>query len=213
MSQKMQVGLLRVLQERTVRPVGASKEESVDVRVIAATHRDLLAMVSEGTFREDLFYRLQVVEVAVPPLRDRVEDIPPLIDHFLTRFSARYQRDRKSVSRLALRKLSGYRWPGNVRQLEHVLLGAWLMTEEPEESARTTSNCPHARCPPWNQAHASPTSVQAFRPTTGIGPPSTPTSSRSKSVRGFSRLSRPATGIACTPPRWSAFQGAHFTGA
>jgi transcriptional regulator with GAF, ATPase, and Fis domain len=132
MSQKMQVGLLRVLQERTVRPVGASKEEPVDVRIIAATHRNLLAMVSEGTFREDLFYRLQVVELPVPPLRDRVEDIPPLIDHFLTRFSARYQRDRKSVSRLALRKLSGYGWPGNVRQLEHVLLGAWLMTEEPE---------------------------------------------------------------------------------
>jgi transcriptional regulator with GAF, ATPase, and Fis domain len=132
MSQKMQVGLLRVLQERKVRPVGASKEEAVDVRVIAATHRNLPAMVSEGTFREDLFYRLQVVELHVPSLRERVEDIPPLIDHFLTRFSNRYQRDRKSVSRLALRKLSAFDWPGNVRQLEHVLLGAWLMTDQPE---------------------------------------------------------------------------------
>ncbi len=132
MPQKMQSGLLRVLQERTVRPVGASKEEPVDVRVISATHRDLQAMVAAGAFREDLFYRLQVVEVRVPPLRDRIEDIPPLIDHFLTRFSARYQRDRKTVSRPALHKLSAFGWPGNVRQLEHVLLGAWLMTEQPE---------------------------------------------------------------------------------
>jgi transcriptional regulator with GAF, ATPase, and Fis domain len=132
MPQKMQAGLLRVLQDRTVRPVGSSKEEAIDVRVIAATHRDLPAMVAEGTFREDLFYRLQVIELHVPPLRERLEDIAPLIDHFLTRFSTRYQRDRKSVSRVALRKLSSYGWPGNVRQLEHVLLGAWLMTEQAE---------------------------------------------------------------------------------
>ena len=132
MSQKMQVGLLRVLEDRMVRPVGSSKEEPVDVRVIAATHRDLPAMVAEGAFREDLLYRLQVVELHVPPLRERAEDIAPLIDHFLTRFSTRYQRERKSVSRSALRKLSSYGWPGNVRQLEHVLLGAWLMTEQAE---------------------------------------------------------------------------------
>ena len=81
-------------------------------------------MVADGTFREDLFYRLHVVELHVPPLRERVEDIPPLIDHFLSLFAARYRRDRKTLARDALRKLCAYPWPGNVRQLEHVLLSA-----------------------------------------------------------------------------------------
>ena len=99
MPQKMQAGLLRVLQEKTVRPVGGTREEPVDVRVIAATNRDLAEMVAEGTFREDLYYRLHVVELHVPPLRERVEDIPPLIDHFLSLFAARYRRDRKTARR------------------------------------------------------------------------------------------------------------------
>ena len=101
---KMQSGLLRVLQEKTVRPVGGTKEEPVDVRVIAATNRDLTRMVAAGTFREDLFYRLHVVELHVPPLRERVDDIPPLIDYFLSLFAARYRRDRKTLSRDALRQ-------------------------------------------------------------------------------------------------------------
>jgi transcriptional regulator with GAF, ATPase, and Fis domain len=129
---KMQAGLLRVLQEKTVRPVGGAKEESVDVRVIAATNRDLEQMVEEGTFREDLYYRLHVVELRVPPLRERVEDIPPLIDHFLGIYSTRYRRDKKTVARDAIRRLCAYGWPGNVRQLEHVLLNAWLMGESSE---------------------------------------------------------------------------------
>jgi serine/threonine-protein kinase PknK len=129
---KMQAGLLRVLQEKTVRPVGGTREEPVDVRVIAATNRDLARMVDAGTFREDLFYRLHVVELRVPPLRERVDDIPPLIDYFLSIFAARYRRDRKTLSRDALRKLCAYRWPGNVRQLEHVLLSAWLMSDRSE---------------------------------------------------------------------------------
>jgi DNA-binding NtrC family response regulator len=129
MPQKMQVGLLRVLQERRVRPVGGTVEEPVDVRVIAATHCDLQRMVSEETFRQDLYYRLHVVELRVPPLRERIEDIPPLIDHFLSLLAARYRRERKTVSREALRRLCAQPWPGNVRQLEHVLLNAWLMSE------------------------------------------------------------------------------------
>jgi DNA-binding NtrC family response regulator len=126
---KMQAGLLRVLQEKTVRPVGGSKEEPIDARVVAATNRDLSAMVAEGTFREDLFYRLHVIEIRVPSLRERREDIPPLIDHFLTIFASRYRREKKTVDREALRRLTSYDWPGNVRQLEHVLLNAWLMSE------------------------------------------------------------------------------------
>ena len=129
---KMQAGLLRTLQEKTVRPVGAAMEEPVDTRVIAATNRDLSQMVEEGTFREDLFYRLNVIELHVPPLRERAEDIPPLIDHFVTLFTARYRRERKSVEREALRALCAFDWPGNVRQLEHVLLNAWLMSESTE---------------------------------------------------------------------------------
>ena len=128
----MQAGLLRVLEETRVRPLGATLEEPVDVRILAATHRDLSEMVAAKTFREDLFYRLHVVEIRVPALRDRVEDIPPLLDHFLTLFASRYRRDRKSVSRAALRALCAQPWPGNVRQLEHVLLSAWLMSEGQE---------------------------------------------------------------------------------
>jgi DNA-binding NtrC family response regulator len=135
MPQKMQAGLLRVLQEKRVRPVGAAQEEPVDVRIIAATHRDLEQMVAGGTFREDLYYRLHVVELRVPALRERVEDIPLLIDHFLSLFSTRYRRDRKTVSRDALRRLCALPWPGNVRQLEHVLLSTWLMTEGGEIDA------------------------------------------------------------------------------
>jgi transcriptional regulator with GAF, ATPase, and Fis domain len=131
MPQKMQTGLLRVLQERTVRPVGGSQEFPIDVRLVFATHRDLEAMVKAGTFREDLFYRIHVVEVKIPPLRERVEDIAPLVDHFLGIFAARYKRDRRSVSREAMRRLLGFAWPGNVRQLEHVLLNAWVLSDSP----------------------------------------------------------------------------------
>jgi transcriptional regulator with GAF, ATPase, and Fis domain/tetratricopeptide (TPR) repeat protein len=132
MPQKMQAGLLRVLQEKVVRPVGSAREESVDTRVIAATHRDLSAMVEDGAFREDLYYRLHVIEVRVPPLRERLEDIPILIDHFLGIFAARYSRDRRSVSRTALKRLMAFSWPGNVRQLENVLLNAWVLSDRPE---------------------------------------------------------------------------------
>ena len=132
MPTKMQAGLLRVLQEKTVRPVGGAKEEPCDARVIAATNRSLEQMVAEGTFREDLFYRLHVIEVKIPPLRERSEDVPALIDHFLTLFSSRHDRARKTVERGAVRRLQAYEWPGNVRQLEHVLLNAWLLSEDDE---------------------------------------------------------------------------------
>lgn len=132
MPQKMQAGLLRVLQERKVRPVGGAQEEPVDVRVICATNRDLGSMVEEGDFREDLYYRIHVVEVRLPPLRERTEDIPQLVDHFLGIFAARYKREKGAVSRDGMRRLKGYHWPGNVRQLEHVLLNAWVLSESPE---------------------------------------------------------------------------------
>ncbi len=132
MPHKMQAGMLRVLQDRKVRPVGGTDEESVDVRLIFATNRDLTAMVKDGSFREDLYYRIHVVEVRLPPLRERVEDIPQLVDYFLGLFSARYKREKGTVSRAAMRRLSAFDWPGNVRQLEHVLLNAWVLAEQAE---------------------------------------------------------------------------------
>ncbi len=129
---KMQTGLLRVLQEHKLRPVGGIAEEPVDVRVIFATNRDLKRLVDEGRFREDLYYRIHVVELRLPPLRERPEDIPQLVDHFFGIFAARYKRERKTLTRAALHRLGEYEWPGNVRQLENVLLNAWVLGEQSE---------------------------------------------------------------------------------
>jgi serine/threonine-protein kinase PknK len=132
---KMQAGLLRVLQERKVRPVGGNREEDIDVRLLFATNRDLSQMVADGKFREDLYYRIHVVEVRVPALRERPEDIPQLVDHFLGLFAVRYKREKNGLSKEALQRLSQYGWPGNVRQLENVLLNAWVMSEDLELDA------------------------------------------------------------------------------
>ena len=120
MSPAMQVKLLRVLQERKVRPVGATEETNVDTRVIAATNRDLASMVSAGTFREDLYYRISVIPIELPPLRERSEDISELANHFVQKFCAPTGR-KLGVSENAMRLLERYSWPGNVRELEHTI--------------------------------------------------------------------------------------------
>ena len=120
-SPAMQVKLLRVLQFEEIRPVGAAGEVKVDVRIVAATARDLAEEVRVGRFREDLFYRLNVLPLTVPPLRDRPEDIPILLDYFLTVFSNRLGRTRAEFSSEAAEALSGYSWPGNVRELENLV--------------------------------------------------------------------------------------------
>jgi len=120
MSPAMQVKLLRVLQERKVRPVGATEETNVDTRVIAATNRDLASMVSAGTFREDLYYRISVIPIELPPLRERSEDISELANHFVEKFCAPTGR-KLGVSENAMRLLERYSWPGNVRELEHTI--------------------------------------------------------------------------------------------
>ena len=125
----LQVKLLRALQEEEVRPVGESKPRRVDVRVIAATARDLEADVMTGRFREDLFYRLDVVRVKVPPLRERREDIPLLVDHFLAHFREALGRPLRMVTDDALEKLVQYAWPGNVRELENVIERAAILAE------------------------------------------------------------------------------------
>ncbi|MDO9018650.1 MAG: sigma 54-interacting transcriptional regulator [Myxococcales bacterium] len=131
MSPRMQVELLRVLQERRVRPVGAEQDEAVDARVIAATQRPLVELTQEGRIREDLFYRLSVVTLRVPPLRERVEDIPALAAHFLAGFAEAQGGARKRLSREAMTRLLGADWPGNVRQLRHVLESASVLADGP----------------------------------------------------------------------------------
>ena len=120
MSPAMQVKLLRVLQERKVRPVGATEETDVDTRVIAATNRDLASMVSDSSFREDLYYRISVIPMELPPLRERAEDISELATHFVEKFCASGGREL-TVSESAMHLLERYSWPGNVRELEHTI--------------------------------------------------------------------------------------------
>jgi two-component system, NtrC family, response regulator PilR len=120
MSPAMQVKLLRVLQERKVRPVGATEETQVDTRVIAATNRDLASMVAAGAFREDLYYRISVIPIELPPLRERSEDISELATHFVQKFCAPSGRNL-SITESTVRLLERYSWPGNVRELEHTI--------------------------------------------------------------------------------------------
>src|SRR6185437_5022598 len=112
---------LRVLQERSVRPVGGTTEIPIDVRVIAATNRDLDKQVAENTFREDLYYRLSVIPVSVPPLRERREDVPLLVNHFLKKYAPAAGKNIMRVNLQSQGALCGYDWPGNVRQLENTI--------------------------------------------------------------------------------------------
>jgi DNA-binding NtrC family response regulator len=122
-SPNIQVKLLRVLQDREFERVGGNRTLKVDVRFIAATHRDLREEATQGRFREDLFYRLNVISISIPPLRERVSDIPELVQYFITR-GARPHQDAKAISSAALKALMSYSWPGNVRELENVIMRA-----------------------------------------------------------------------------------------
>jgi two-component system response regulator PilR (NtrC family) len=128
----MQVKLLRVLQERCIRPVGGGQETPVDVRVIAATNKNLLQLVQDGQFREDLYYRLSVIPVQVPPLRDRGEDIVLLANHFLKKFAVQMGKNVVRLSPESLSTMKGYDWPGNVRVLENTIERAVAMSTEEE---------------------------------------------------------------------------------
>jgi len=132
----VQVKLNRALQEKEVRRVGENEPVPVDVRIVAATHRDLKAEVKAGRFREDLFYRLHVLPIALPALRDRREDIPLLAAHFLAKFSKTHQRPLEGFEPDALRALTGYPWPGNVRELENAVERAVAVCEGPRIAMR-----------------------------------------------------------------------------
>jgi len=149
MPMALQAKLLRVLEDRSVRPLGSDRPSQLDVRVIAATNKDLAKAVRKGTFREDLFYRLQVVPIIIPPLRERRSDIPLLIDYFLQRMSQRLPGRQWTISKEALVRLWSYDWPGNVRELENMVerlailcegsvIEASLLPENLQGSARGT---------------------------------------------------------------------------
>jgi two-component system response regulator HydG len=128
---KLQLKLLRALQEKTFERVGDSTTYHLDVRVIAATNCDLKKKVSQGEFREDLYYRLKVLEIALPPLRERREDIPLLVNHFLTLFNESYNKNIEGISQEALRIFMIYPWPGNVRELQHAIEHAFVLCNSP----------------------------------------------------------------------------------
>jgi two-component system response regulator PilR (NtrC family) len=131
MSAVMQVKFLRVLQERRFRRVGGLEELQADIRVIAATNQDLTKLVADGRFREDLFYRINVIPITLPPLRDRREDIPLLAEHFLAKYAEQMDKQITSISHDAMELLTAHDWPGNIRELENVLERAVALESTP----------------------------------------------------------------------------------
>jgi two-component system response regulator PilR (NtrC family) len=133
----MQVKLLRAIQERATKPIGSTREKKIDVRILSATHKELQEEVDKGDFRLDLFYRINVIELVIPPLRDRMEDIPALVDELLSRICNASDVGHCSIEPEALEKLKLYRFPGNVRELENLLERALAFMESgtigPEE--------------------------------------------------------------------------------
>jgi formate hydrogenlyase transcriptional activator len=127
--QEVQIALLRVLQEREIERVGSNKPIRVDVRVLSATHRDLDALVAEGKFRQDLLYRLNVVPIQMPSLRERVADLPLLVEYFIGRFGKKFGKKFKTIDKRTLTLLQAYGWPGNVRELQNVIERAIILSD------------------------------------------------------------------------------------
>ena len=139
MSPTLQSKLLRVLQEREIEPLGSERTEKIDVRVIAATNRDLRQMVADGKFQEDLFYRLNVIPIEIPPLRERRDDIPALVEHFVQKHAQRTGRRFDKIDDAVLTGLQQYDWPGNVRELENTIERAVVLSPSPVITARAVS--------------------------------------------------------------------------
>src|SRR5579859_8170930 len=157
MSLAMQVKLLRVLQERTIRPVGGTSETPVDVRVIAATNRDLREMIANGTFREDLYYRVSVIPIQVPALRERREDVELLANHFLKKYAGAAQKSILRIAQESLDALRNFEWPGNVRQLENTIERAVAMETGNELRVDLEADRPRARAAAASSnGHGSP---------------------------------------------------------
>jgi DNA-binding NtrC family response regulator len=157
-----QVKLLRALQEGEVDPVGARKPVKVDFRLISATNSNLLELVKAGHFREDLFYRLHIFPITMPPLRERLEDVPDLVRRFVTRFAAEEGKRVRSVSAEAIKMLTSYRWPGNVRQLENAVFRAVVLADTDEIGVAEFPQI--AAQVPGFEAFAAPQPLPAPRP-------------------------------------------------
>ena len=136
MSLKTQAKVLRVLQEQVTEPVGSTSRVQVDVRVLAATNKDLQAEIRAGNFREDLYFRLNVIPIFVPPLRERAEDIPLLVEHFVADFALEYGRRAKTITPGAMARLKMYRWPGNIRELRNVIERVVIMAPDDDITER-----------------------------------------------------------------------------
>jgi transcriptional regulator with PAS, ATPase and Fis domain len=129
---QLQGKLLSVLENRMITRVGSNTASAIDVRLICATNMPIYNLVKQGKFRQDLLYRINTVEIQLPPLRERLEDIPLLVSHFLTVYSKKYKKSIKSVNTRTLKKLKQYHWPGNVRELQHAIERAVIMSEHAE---------------------------------------------------------------------------------
>ncbi len=158
---QMQVKLLRAIQEKAVRPVGSQKEIATDIRILSATHKDLGQMVEAGLFRQDLFYRINVIQVNVPPLRERPEDINPLANHFLFKLATEWQMELPKLNGASERALADYRFPGNVRELENILERAVTLCDDeiitPEHLQLPTDGQPVAKVGQHDTDHFLPT--------------------------------------------------------
>ncbi len=135
MSLATQAKVLRVLQETRFERIGGEESISADVRVISATNKDIREQIRQGKFREDLFFRINVVPIVVPPLRERIEDLPELMSYFMEKFKRPSAKQARKLSQEGLKLLSAYRWPGNIRELKNFVERVNIMTEEPEISA------------------------------------------------------------------------------
>lgn len=157
MSPALQVRLLRVVQEHTFEPLGATKTEKSDSRIIVATNRDLLEMVHTGAFREDLFYRINIVRISLPPLRERKEDIPLLVDFFINRFNQLHHKNVSGIKPDALSLLMGHDWPGNIRELENAVERSFVLCDD---SALTIAHLPDEL---WAATHEYSTRIAPIK--------------------------------------------------
>jgi DNA-binding NtrC family response regulator len=162
---ELQPKLLRVLQQREVTPVGSSHPEPIDVQVLAATNRNLELEVSAGRFREDLFYRLNMVELRVPPLRERMDDIAELLEFFSTRFAAKYRRPIWRPNAETLRDFCEFDWPGNIRQLSHVIEQSYVLDSQPMLPRAAANNLASTSLPFYNLARLR---TEAVRQALGV---------------------------------------------
>ena len=197
----MQVKLLRVIQERTLRPVGGTSEISVDVRWLSATHRDLEQAVAKSQFREDLYYRINVIEIRVPPLRERLEDLPELVDHVLARLAGEQGRPVPSLSREAQIRLASYPFPGNVRELENILERALAFSEGSTVTAEEL------------QLRTTLGSLPVATPGAGLPPGSMPTATSTGTMTDqLADLERTAILQALEKSRWNRTAAAQLLG-